>query len=92
MHLPMKFRLLQLIAAEPGVTSVALAERVAAEYRGERQARRAVVEDHLVSMQTVGIVLATPKAVDAGGSLIQEYVLTPYGAQRLRFLPRRYRS
>ena len=92
MRLPMKFRLLQLIFSEPGVTCAALAERVAFEYRGERQARRTIIEDHLVSMQTVGIAAAAPCGVDGEGRLVCEYTLTAYGAGRMRFLPRRYRT
>jgi len=92
MKLPLKFRILQVIASEPGVSNCEMATRIAAEYPGERQARRSVVADHLTAFETMGMINSRPLALAEDGSLVEGLTLTAYGLDRLRFLPRRARA
>jgi hypothetical protein len=91
MKLPLKFRILQLIASERGISNLDVATRIAAEYPGESQTKQAVVENHLTAFQTTGIIAGTPTGLAADGTLVLELTLTEYGAGRLRFLPRRFK-
>jgi hypothetical protein len=88
MKLPLKFRMLQLIAAERGISNVEVAARIAAEYAGERQSGQTLVEDHIAAFETAGMITSRPTGMAASGTLVQTLTLTTYGLGRLRFLPR----
>ena len=92
MKLPLKFRILQLIAAEEGISNRELVRRIAVEYPGERQAREKVIADHLTAFETTGMIVCRPVCLDGDGCLEEELAVTSYGLTRLRYLPKRAQS
>lgn len=89
MKLPLKFRILQLIAEAEAVSNDELAKRIAGEYGGERQACKKTVADHLTALETTGMIVCRPLTLCSDGFLEEELTLTPYGREQLRYLPRR---
>ena len=89
MKLPLKFRILQMIAAEQVISNREVARKIALEYSGERQAHEKVVTDHLTAFETTGMIACRAVAVGRDGCLEEELVVTSYGLTRLKYLPKR---
>ena len=62
---------------------------IATEYAGERQVRTSTITDHLTALEATGMITCRPLALHPDDVLEEKLVATPFGRERLSYLPKR---
>jgi len=92
MKLPLRFRILHLLAVEKKpLTPDEIIEKLKAEYQGERQFTKKAVIGHLESMKAVALIEAVEVYLDKNGDLVEKFQISDFGKDRLKYLPAQWK-
>ncbi len=85
--LPMRFRMLEIMADGNAYTVASMLEALKGEYQGEGQFNDKVVSVHFDSARAVGLIDVAEAELDAAKNLTVQYKITDYGRERLIYIP-----
>jgi len=85
-HLPVKFRVVQVIFQKEGVSNQAIFEMLKNEYPLDRSVNEKGVDNYLLSLKAVGLIEIANASLDKKGKLKQCYKITEYGASRMKYI------
>jgi DNA-binding PadR family transcriptional regulator len=85
--LPLRFRLLHLMASKTEANVHDLMKDLRAEYGNEGQFSVKSFENHLTSMRASGLIEETDVNLDDQGKLLETFTITDFGRGRLKYLP-----
>ena len=85
-QMPVKFRVVQVISLNEGISNQELLEMLTTEYPHDRSVNEKGVEDYLLSLRAVGLIETTNVISDKHGKLKQYYKITDYGASRMQYI------
>jgi hypothetical protein len=84
--LPVKFRLLQIIFQNQGISQKKILEILKEDYPDDRYVSEKGVEEYLVSLKAVGLIELSNITLDKRGDLEQFYKITNYGVSRMKYI------
>lgn len=87
MKLPMRFRILTLIAKKDTLSDVDIFEALKSEYGTEGQYRKSEIIMHLHSLRAAGLLEDCAVSLNEKGDLQESFKLTDFGRSRLNLLP-----
>lgn len=90
MKLPMRFRILHLLAGGQEMTGREVMDALRDEYSGEGQFKLGVINNHLQALRAVGMIEVADVQLDDKGELIEKFKITDYGKSRLKYLPKEW--
>ena len=85
-QMPVKFRVLQVIFLNEGVSNQEILELLKNEYPLDRSVNEKGIEDYLLSLKAVSLIELTSVSLDNSGKLKQFYKITDYGASRMKYI------
>lgn len=89
--LPLRFRLLHLMATKNEANVHDLMKDLRAEYGNEGQFSVKSFEKHLTSMRASGLIEETDVNLDENGKLLETFTITEFGRGRLTYLPKSWK-
>jgi hypothetical protein len=84
--IPVKFRLLQLIFENEGVSKDKLLLILKEDYPQDRYVCEKGVEEYLISLKAVNMIELSDLTLDEFGKIGQFYKITPYGMNRMKYI------
>lgn len=90
MKLPMRFRILHLMAGGQEMTSQEVMDALRDEYGDEGQFKPGVINTHLQALRAVGMIEVADVQFDEKGELVEKFKITDYGRSRLKYLPKEW--
>lgn len=92
MKLPMRFRILTLMADNEALSNEEVFKALKKEYGNEGQYKKSTVMLHLHSMQAAGLLCEADVLLDDNGELIETFKITDFGKSRLSLLPKSWNT
>jgi DNA-binding MarR family transcriptional regulator len=92
MKLPLRSRILTLMANNEVLSDEEVFKILQSEYGSERQYKRSTVLHHLHSMQAAGLLSEPDVLMDEKGELIETFKITDLGTSRLQLLPKNWET
>lgn len=88
-QLPIKFRTLQLVAQNEGISNEEIVVTLKKEYPLDKFVSYKGVEEYLLSLKAVGLIEPINATLAASGELNQSYKITDYGAAKIKYVNKR---
>lgn len=85
-QLPIKFRTLQLVAQNEGISNEEIVAKLKKEYPLDKFVGYKGIEEYLLSLKAVGLIEPISAALTASGELKQSYKITDYGTTRMKYV------
>lgn len=85
-QLPVKFRVIQAIFQQEGLSNQEIFEVLKKEYPLDRSVNEQGVDNYLLSLKAVGLIEIASATSDKNGKLLQCYTITDYGASRMKYV------
>jgi len=85
-QIPVKFRVVQVISLNEGVSNQKIFKMLKNEYPRDRCVTEEGVDNYLLSLKAVGLIEITSATSDNNGNLKQCYTITDYGASRRKYI------
>lgn len=85
-QMPVKFRVVQVIFLNEGVSNQKILKMLEDEYPFDRSVNEEGIEDYLLSLKAVGLIELTNATIEDSGKLNQFYKITDYGAKRMQYI------
>ena len=84
--LPVKFRMLQFVFQNEGVSNDHLYCALKQEYPNDKYVSQAGIDESLLSLKAGGLIEATRANVSDLGMLVQSYKITSYGIGKMKYI------
>ena len=85
-QMPVKFRVVQVIFLNEGVSNQEILEILKTEYSRNRSVDEKCVEGYLLSLKAVGLIELTSVTTENNGKLKLCYKITNSGASRMKYV------
>lgn len=85
-QLPVKFRVVQMVFQQEGLSNQEIFEMLKKEYPLDRSVNEQGVDNYLLSLKAVGLIEVASATSDKNGRLKQCYAITDYGASRMKYV------
>lgn len=85
-QLPVKFRIVQVIFQQEGLSNQEIFAMLKKEYPLDRSVNQLGVDNYLLSLKVVGLIEVASASSDKNGKLKQCYTITDYGSSRMKYV------
>lgn len=85
-QLPIKFRTLQLVSQNEGISNEEIAATLKKEYPLDKFVSYKGVEEYLLALKAVGLIEPINVTLAASGELKQSYKITDYGTTKMKYV------
>jgi len=85
-QIPVKFRVVEVVFHNEGVSIREIYEMLKNEYPLDRSVNEEGVDNYLLSLKAVGLIETKSATSDNSGKLKQCYKITDYGASRMKYI------
>ncbi|SDG32513.1 hypothetical protein [Desulfosporosinus hippei] len=85
-QLPVKFRVVDMIFHNEGLSNREITKMLKKEYPLDRNVNDKSIDNYLLSLKAVGLIALTNVTSDGHGQLNQCYKITDYGSSRMKYI------